>query len=119
MHSAFGDNKTIIDSSFCKPHAKLHKRHNALSFHSVNEAVASRFINFTFLDGKYNLVDIMSSQALGYKHIWTMLKPILFFHGTTELYEDNKVLNVFVSILLRIDLGFVFYGFSSSKKNLS
>jgi hypothetical protein len=27
----FGDNKTIIDAS-STPHAKLHKRHNALSF---------------------------------------------------------------------------------------
>jgi hypothetical protein len=30
----FGDNKTVIDAS-STPHAKLHKRHNALSFHRV------------------------------------------------------------------------------------
>jgi hypothetical protein len=30
----FGDNKTIIDA-LSTPHAKLHKRHNALSFHGV------------------------------------------------------------------------------------
>jgi hypothetical protein len=30
----FGDNKTIINAS-STPHAKLHKRHNALSFHRV------------------------------------------------------------------------------------
>jgi hypothetical protein len=30
----FGDNKTVIDDSLT-PHAKLHKRHNALSFHCV------------------------------------------------------------------------------------
>jgi hypothetical protein len=30
----FGDNKTVIDAS-STPHAKLHKRHNALSFHHV------------------------------------------------------------------------------------
>jgi hypothetical protein len=30
----FGDNKTVIDTS-STPHAKLHKRHNALSFHCV------------------------------------------------------------------------------------
>jgi hypothetical protein len=30
----FGDNKTVIDAS-STPHAKLHKRHNALSFHCV------------------------------------------------------------------------------------
>jgi hypothetical protein len=36
----FGDNKTVIDAS-STPHAKLHKRHNALSFHRVREAVTS------------------------------------------------------------------------------
>jgi hypothetical protein len=30
----FVDNKTIIDSS-TQPHARLHKQHNALSFHCV------------------------------------------------------------------------------------
>jgi hypothetical protein len=30
----FGDNKTVINAS-STPHAKLHKRHNALSFHHV------------------------------------------------------------------------------------
>ena len=30
----FGDNKAVIDSS-TQPHSKLHKRHNALSFHRV------------------------------------------------------------------------------------
>jgi hypothetical protein len=32
----FGDNKTVIDAS-STPHAKLHKRYNALSFHRVQE----------------------------------------------------------------------------------
>jgi hypothetical protein len=36
----FGDNKSIINSS-TQPHSKLHKRHNALSFHCVCEAIAS------------------------------------------------------------------------------
>jgi hypothetical protein len=39
----FGDNKTVIDAS-STPHAKLHKRHNALSFHHVREAVASKYV---------------------------------------------------------------------------
>jgi hypothetical protein len=30
----FGDNKTVIDS-LTQPHARLHKQHNALSFHHV------------------------------------------------------------------------------------
>ena len=58
----FGINKTVIDS-LSKPHSKLHKCHNALSFHHVPEAIASKYVSFTFLDGKYNPTDI--EQALG------------------------------------------------------
>ena len=36
----FGDNKSVVNSLLI-PHAKLHKRHTALSFHCVHEAVAS------------------------------------------------------------------------------
>jgi hypothetical protein len=35
----FGDNKSVFDSSIAL-HAKLHKRHTMLSFHSVREAIA-------------------------------------------------------------------------------
>ena len=37
----FGDNKPVVDGSMT-PHAQLHKRHTALAFHRVREAVASK-----------------------------------------------------------------------------
>jgi hypothetical protein len=57
----FRDNKTIIDAS-STPHAKLHKRHNALSFHRVREAVASKYVMIFHLPGEYNPADILSKQ---------------------------------------------------------
>ena len=39
----FRDNESVVGSCSI-PHAKLHKRHNALSFHRVRETVASGFI---------------------------------------------------------------------------
>ena len=88
MSYMFGDNKSVVDSS-TKPHAKLHKRHNALSFHRVREAIASKFINFSFIDGQFNPADILSKHW-GYQQVWVLLKPILFFSGNTnELFEDD------------------------------
>ena len=40
----FGDNESVVNSS-SKPHAKLHKRHNALSFHRVREAIAAKLVS--------------------------------------------------------------------------
>jgi len=83
----FRDNKSVVNSS-TKPHSKLHKQHNALSFHWVCEAVASHCISFMFIDGEYSPADILSKHW-GYQQVWKILKPILFFGGNTaDLYED-------------------------------
>jgi Reverse transcriptase (RNA-dependent DNA polymerase) len=55
------DNKTVIDGATF-PHAKLHKRHNALSFHRVREAVASDMLKSFFIDGEFNPADILSKH---------------------------------------------------------
>ena len=47
----FGDNDSVVNSS-STPHAKLHKRHTALSFHRVREAVAAGYVGFYFISGK-------------------------------------------------------------------
>jgi hypothetical protein len=83
----FGDNKSVIDSSTF-PHAKLHKRHNALSFHRVREAVAAKVISIYHLAGEYNPADILSKHW-GYQQIWRILQPLLFYQGdTADLFED-------------------------------
>ena len=77
----FGDNKSVVDSSNI-PHGKLSKRHNALSYHRVREAIASKIVAFTFIPGDINPADILSKHW-GYSQIWDILKPILFWEGDT------------------------------------
>jgi hypothetical protein len=85
----FGDNESVINSS-TQPHSKLHKRHNALSFHRVREAIASGYVVLTYLPGKFNPADILSKHWGYYQTIWPILKPILFFHGdTADLIQDD------------------------------
>jgi hypothetical protein len=52
----FGDNKTVAESSI-RPHAKLHKRPMALSFHRVREAIATKIVGFYHVDGVRNPAD--------------------------------------------------------------
>ena len=77
----FGDNESVVNSSV-RPHAKLHKRHNALSFHRVREAVAAKFVVFSFIPGEMNPADILSKHW-SYTAVWHMLKPVLFAEGDT------------------------------------
>jgi hypothetical protein len=84
----FRDNKTVIDAS-STPHAKLHKRHNALSFHHVQEAVASKYVTIFHLPGKYNPADILSKHW-AYALVWQTMNALLFARGDTwDLLNDK------------------------------
>jgi hypothetical protein len=84
----FGDNKTVIDAS-STPHAKLHKRHNALSFHCVREAVASKYVTIFHLPGKYNPANILSKHW-AYALVWRTMNALLFAQGDTwDLLDDE------------------------------
>ena len=77
----FGDNESVVGSSTL-PHAKLHKRHTALSFHRVREAIASKMVQFHHIPGAINPADILSKHW-DYSQVWDVLKPILFWEGDT------------------------------------
>ena len=84
----FGDNESVVNSS-AQPFAKLHKRHNALSFHRVREAIAAGILNFNFVDGKLNPADILSKHW-GYQQVWKLLQPLLFWHSDpADLLDDD------------------------------
>jgi hypothetical protein len=86
----FGDNKTVVES-FIQSHAKLHKRHMALSFHRVREAIAAKIIGFYHVDGVLNPADILSKHW-GYQQVWKLLRPLLFWLGDTlDILELGNV----------------------------
>jgi hypothetical protein len=69
----FGDNESVVNSSM-RLDAKLHKRHNALSFHRVREAIAAGYIQYFHVPGKSNL------------------QPFLFWKGDTATIEENDTM---------------------------
>jgi hypothetical protein len=78
----FGDNKSVVTNSTL-PHSQLSKRHNALSYHRVREAVASKMIGFYHIDGDKNPADILSKHW-GFQQVWWQLKSLLFWMGDTS-----------------------------------
>jgi len=77
----FGDNGSVVTSG-SMPLSPLKKRHLSLAYHYTREAVASDAIDFQFIPGDRNPADILSKHW-GYRQIWTMLQPILFWQGDT------------------------------------
>jgi hypothetical protein len=75
----FGDNKSVITSGTI-PHSSLNKRHNALAYHRVREAIASDIIWFFHIDGKLNPADVLT-KFLPHATFWPLIKPWLFWRG--------------------------------------
>jgi hypothetical protein len=77
----FGDNRSVIDSSTV-PQSPLTKRHVALSYHRVREAIAGKVVRFLWIESNQNPADILSKHW-GYQQVWDLLKPLLFWYGDT------------------------------------
>ena len=77
----FGDNSAVITSSTI-PHSNLNKRHNALAYHRVREAIAARIMAFFKVGGKDNPADFLSKHS-GHAGAWHLIKPLLFWMGDT------------------------------------
>jgi hypothetical protein len=82
----FGDNKSVIDSSMV-PHAKLHKRHTALSLHRVREAIAGGLVHFHHIAGKVNPADILSKHW-AFAPSYPQLKALFLFPRDTVELSD-------------------------------
>ena len=78
----FGDNKSVVTSSTI-PHSTLSKRWNALSYHRVWEAIASKILKFIFIKSEQNPADILT-KALDYPTAWPFVDTLLFRKGNTE-----------------------------------
>ena len=75
----FGDNESVVNSSK-NLYSKLTKRHNALSYHRVREAIASGYVKFSYLPGKLNPADILS-KYWSYSDVKDLLLTIFHFQG--------------------------------------
>ena len=75
----FGDNKSVVTSSTI-PSSALNKRHNALSYHKVREAIASKFLVYIHINGQLNVSDMLSKHC-GHQQFWPLVKPLLFWMG--------------------------------------
>ena len=85
----FGDNQSVITSSTI-PHSRLSKRHNALSYHRVREAIVANILSFFHIEGKKNPSDILSKHC-GRPQMVDHVNPLLFQMGGSFLEGEQDV----------------------------
>ena len=84
----FGDNQSVLTSSTV-PHSILSKRHNALAYHRVREAIAAGIAYFIKIDGTQNPADALS-KFLPYTTWWPLIQPMLFWKGETMKVPSDE-----------------------------
>jgi hypothetical protein len=78
----------VVVLNLMVPHSQLNKRHNALAYHRVREAIAADILQFFHIDGKNNPADILSKHC-GHLEAWPHIKPLLFWCGETTVIPDK------------------------------
>jgi hypothetical protein len=84
----FGDNLSVIQNSQ-NPEADLSKKHVAISFHVVREAIAAGIICPYWLKGKYNLSDIMTKQIP--KPEFVKHTDFIFWRPNFHIHDKNRI----------------------------
>jgi hypothetical protein len=80
------------------PDAKLHKRHNILSFHFVRSLIACGYINLQHLKSECNIANILTKHW-GHQSTYELIRRIFHFGGNTAaLYFDDTLEEVDRSI---------------------
>ena len=72
----YGDNQSVIVNTSL-PSSSLKKKHNAVSYHRVREAVAADIIRLFHIPGTQNTADVLT-KPLGPKTHYELMKPVLF-----------------------------------------
>lgn len=74
----FCDNKGAVLNT-TMPSSTLKKKHNAIAYHRVREAVAAKVVQVAHIDGKNNVADILTKPLDGgsfRKHATTCLQKV-------------------------------------------
>ena len=89
-----GDNKSVVINTTI-PSSALKKKHNAIAYHRVREAIAARLIRFCHIDSKINVTDVLT-KPLDNQSSHHLIRPFLFRNpGEPRWPPENKVLSVF------------------------
>ena len=71
-----GDNLSVVLNTSI-PSSVLKKKHCAINYHRVREAIAAKILQFAHISSEKNLADILT-KPLGNQRFYELVKPHLF-----------------------------------------
>ena len=83
----FCNNKSVVTNSSV-PTLVLNKRHNAICYHRVREAQAAGTIKVGWIDGKFNLADLLTKTTMAGNAKHALVENI--FHNNAAIIEASQ-----------------------------
>ena len=84
-----GDNKSVILNS-STPSSVLKKKHCAINYHRVREAIAAGIVNFVHVDSRKNVADVLTKPLPG-NTMYGLIKPLLFANPGETLWPGDNI----------------------------
>ena len=72
----FGDNKSVVTNTTL-PSSSLKKKHNAIAYHQVREAITAGISGFVHVKGDHNVADVLTKLVNTTTHK-SLTHPLLF-----------------------------------------
>jgi hypothetical protein len=72
----YGDNMSVVLNTTV-PSSQLKKKHNAIAYHRIREAIAAKIIKFAHIPSSQNIADILT-KPLPVNTFENLIQPILF-----------------------------------------
>ena len=83
-----GDNRSVVLST-TMPSSMLNKKHNAIAYHRVREAIAARILHFVHISTENNCADILT-KSLGVQKFYTLARALLFRNPIPNLDDFSN-----------------------------
>jgi hypothetical protein len=84
----YGDNMSVVLNTTI-PSSQLKKKHNAIAYHRVREAIAARIVRFAHIPSTSNFADILT-KPLSVDTFENLTNPILFPKPTGVVLNRRK-----------------------------
>ena len=84
-----GDNKSVVLNSTI-PSSVLKKKHCAINYHRVREAIAGNIVRYCHIDSRLNIADCLTKPLPGNVQ-YNLLKPIMFANHFTNLWPGDEI----------------------------
>ena len=84
-----GDNKSVVVNA-STPSSVLKKKHCAINYHRVREAIAGNIVNYVHIDSRKNIADCLTKPLPG-NVLYGLVKPILFANPGETLWPGKNI----------------------------